>query len=1108
MDNTEVKITFQNKVKGFSGKTGLVAYEEKLKSVKNLIENMPKNFNFGGNVDKKLETTNKLLINLNKNMSSFKRSATSTLGNMSRDVTQINKKTQKLNKNNTELGKSVKTAFNLQTLKQFATELERIVTTSTKYIKKSAEYTENVNLLAVAFSKEGESIEKTTNEAMKFVNTMSEMYGLEESKIIRTTGLFKQMANSLGITDEAGTKLSQTLTQLSVDAASLFNAEEIEDAAKVFQSALASQTKPIRSFTGADITQQTLQVTLDTYGINEAITDLSYAEKRLVIVASLVDQLEESIGDFGRTIESPANQMKIFTEQCQRLARAIGNLLMPVFAKILPYINAFLMVLVEVTNYIASFVGNFFGYDFDDYNPFAGIDDSITDLEEDMNSAGEAAKKLKSGLRGFDKLNVISSGNDNKDNGSVGSGVGGAYYDLLNKAVDKYNSKLEKTKMLATKIRDDILEWLGFSVETDEATGKLKLKFEKITAGTVLGALAVGGAIFSGVKKIYDVLKKFNLIKFSAFTTLAKKVKELVTLTKSGTLLKTIGSNFTALVTKVKTLLPLIGKVSVAIAGIAGVIWGSSGTYNAMKKMTEEAEYGGKEYAKYTASVLATVGGATALGAVLGGPLGAVIGGLTGTVIAGVSAWKGYNAAIEAMAKGQIFGSLTISLEQWDEILTNNTSKLPDYAAQYSQFQETMKSLEETFETNLNSLELYGYKFGVVNQQISEKDSVQITKAIEEMCASTSQMIEESSNLFLSVWGDRFDKMSVLTEEEEKNILQKVIDYSSKQQTELKTAQNNITTTYENAINQRGYLTDEEYKYIKEQLQKIKDLTHQEMSNAYTDALYLQRTWSNDSSKLSEESYKNFKEALTTYNNEQLKIISENYNTEFNLAQRAYDEGVISYEEYLGLLKTADDGRTNDQETLRKDLDKIQKGVYEDLANHYVKIENSTDKTSKKTKKLILDIFKDAGYDEKDIKKFATFGEDVGKNYAKGIEKGFNSKRLKFNVPNDNPFGIKDYSFSLQASVLGYAQGGLPPVGQLFVANEKGPELVGQIGGQSFVANQNQVVELLDRKLANIDTGISNATFVIQVGSKEIARTVLNDLQSMAKSNGKPITIS
>ena len=88
-----------------------------------------------------------------------------------------------------------------------------------------------------------------------------------------------------------------------------------------------------------------------------------------------------------------------------------------------------------------------------------------------------------------------------------------------------------------------------------------------------------------------------------------------------------------------------------------------------------------------------------------------------------------------------------------------------------------------------------------------------------------------------------------------------------------------------------------------------------------------------------------------------------------------------------------------------------------------------------------------------------------------------------------------------------YAQGGLPPVGQLFVANEKGPELVSQIGGQSFVANQNQMMQLLDKKIGNAKTGLNSATFIIQVGDEEIARKVLNNLQDMAISNGEPITI-
>ena len=86
------------------------------------------------------------------------------------------------------------------------------------------------------------------------------------------------------------------------------------------------------------------------------------------------------------------------------------------------------------------------------------------------------------------------------------------------------------------------------------------------------------------------------------------------------------------------------------------------------------------------------------------------------------------------------------------------------------------------------------------------------------------------------------------------------------------------------------------------------------------------------------------------------------------------------------------------------------------------------------------------------------------------------------------------------------AEGGMPEVGQMFIANEKGAELVGNIGGQSFVANQNQMLDIIDKKLQN-SGGLQNATFVIQIGDEQIAKKVLKDLNGMAKSNGKPITI-
>ena len=143
------------------------------------------------------------------------------------------------------------------------------------------------------------------------------------------------------------------------------------------------------------------------------------------------------------------------------------------------------------------------------------------------------------------------------------------------------------------------------------------------------------------------------------------------------------------------------------------------------------------------------------------------------------------------------------------------------------------------------------------------------------------------------------------------------------------------------------------------------------------------------------------------------------------------------------------------------------------------------------------------------IKKFA----DLGGRTCSAFTKNFNNKlkdtKIQFKITTKNDL-LKDTQLNgakVDMKVSGgFAQGGLPPVGQLFIANEKGPELVGHIGGQSFVANQNQMMDLLDKKIGNAG-GMNNATFIIQVGSKEVARTVLNDLQDMAKSNGKPITI-
>lgn len=202
--------------------------------------------------------------------------------------------------------------------------------------------------------------------------------------------------------------------------------------------------------------------------------------------------------------------MRILNEQWERLSRAVGNLFLPIIAKVLPYLNAILMVLTE----IISAVANLFGFNTEDYDYFSGIADSVLDLEEGLDGASESAKKLKQGLRGFDKLNVITT----PTNDSSGSGAGGigsidnSIWEAFNVAFEEYEKKIENIQMKATKIRDTLMEWLGFTKQINEETGDVSFSFEKITGGTVLGGLVVGGAIYSGIAGITKFLAKIGII--------------------------------------------------------------------------------------------------------------------------------------------------------------------------------------------------------------------------------------------------------------------------------------------------------------------------------------------------------------------------------------------------------------------------------------------------------------------------------------------------------------------------------------------------------------------------------------------------------------------
>ena len=467
--------------------------------------------------DKKLKEYEQRLQNIYGYISSIKAGQSKATNEVKNAVNGLGKEVKQTKEKTESLGKSLKTAFNIASIFATINISKKLINKFGELVNKSSDYVENLNLLQVAYAdineKTGEfnrGIKETSAEIQNFIDKMADVYGLDENRLTRQFGVFKQLANAMKLPYETASDLSEMMVKMTNDIASLYNLD-VDRASNALQSALAGQVRPIRTATGADITEKTLQNTVDALGLDRSISQLSYVEKRLIMVISLTDQLKKSQGDWGRTIDSVANQTRILHEQWNRLTRAIGNVFYPMIEKILPYLNAILMVLTEIFNLIASIVG--FKVPEFDYSGLAGASDATVDLIDGMDEAGASADKLKdklNGLRGFDKLNVI---NTPKDSGSgVGAGIDPAIMDAFNAKFGKYNDMMEQVRMKAHDIRDAILDFLGFNDGSYRNLKALGVLLALFLSTKLITGIAKFSAGLKGMKTILGVSKGAGLL--------------------------------------------------------------------------------------------------------------------------------------------------------------------------------------------------------------------------------------------------------------------------------------------------------------------------------------------------------------------------------------------------------------------------------------------------------------------------------------------------------------------------------------------------------------------------------------------------------------------
>lgn len=307
------------------------------------------------------------------------------------------------------------------------------------WITQSNQYIEDLNLFTASMGKYAE-------EAQNYAEAVSEALGIDPGEFMRNQGVFNTIISGFGVASDKAYLMSKNLTQLGYDISSFFNIS-FEDAMQKLQSGISGELEPLRRL-GYDLSVARLQEEALALGIEKKVSAMTQAEKSQLRYYAIMTQVTTAQGDMARTLNAPANQLRVLQAQVTQCARALGNIFIPALNAVLPYAIA----LVKVIRMIANSIASLFGFKLPEVD-YSGISagasavgdlaDNAGDASDGLGKAGKAAKKLKNALLGIDELNVLSKDDSSSGSGSgSGAGIGGGdlgidlpTYDFLGDAI-------------------------------------------------------------------------------------------------------------------------------------------------------------------------------------------------------------------------------------------------------------------------------------------------------------------------------------------------------------------------------------------------------------------------------------------------------------------------------------------------------------------------------------------------------------------------------------------------------------------------------------------------------------------------------------------------
>lgn len=943
-----------------------------------------------------------------------------------------------------------------------------------------------------------------------FAKTSIEKFGMSELSVKQFASRFQAMGVAMGFSQGKMTDMSINLTKLTADMASFYDVAQ-SDVAEDLESIFTGQTRPLRTY-GLDLTQATLKEWALNQGIEANFKTMTQAEKAMLRYQYVMANTAAAQGDFKRTQDSWHNQITMLKENFKALGAVVGGGLINAFKPFIKVLNAVLQKVISFAEMVTNALGSIFGWRYEASKGarISGLADDIGSASDGMddlsNAAGNAGKntggiaknakkakkEIQQATRAFDELKVISkqskdkgSGSGNKGSGSS-SGAGGSGGGDI--------GKLVKTdtiyKDFVSNIKD--LEGLGKAISGALINAMRGIKWDEVYAkasGFGSGLAKFLNGLFEGQKGTTLFGETGKLIANSLNTVLHG-------LDSFGTTFnwKQFGNSIADGINK------FFQNFDFALLAQTLNAW-AKGAFDAVTTALSKISWkdvwkGVKEFlSNLDVKTVAIIIGALTIKKILGLHLAKTALGIIGTSIS-----KAIAGSIAAKLGVEIGANATIG-EALSTGLSKKISGLGTIAGKIGKLALTVGAIVITAEAGLSLGKAIGNKIADATQpeemkkyRVDFKFSDLFTYSLDDWKQGFSDWWNDTWGPGLAAWWeDRkagntklkipFTDFELPSDSEMKKA---VSDWWGKQKKKIEKRTENVIKFTADVKDTSSKWWSNVKKWWGEKVGKVKEFA--------TDVKDSAKEWWSNTKKYWGQKVGQVKKFTTAVQNDASKWWSN--------TKKYWAEKVGKVKEFTtGVKNKAGEWWSNvkkwwESTTAGKEVKRFTVNVKKAGGTWWKDVSNEW-------KEKVIN----AG---RTLKIGISFATNALKNLWSSVSTFFSGKTVNVKTKGSTTKKADGGVFSGGSwkPIKKYAVGGLPNMGQMFVAREAGPELVGNLGGHTAVMNNDQIVSSVSDgvyravKAAMGNGQPVNVTFKVEADSKGIFKVTQEEARQFFNRTG------